>query len=49
MLYLLYTANFPIALGITTATYADDTVILTAHNKKHPYIYKKVSSTSRSG
>jgi len=31
VLYLLYTADLPVAPGIITATYADDTVILTAH------------------
>jgi len=32
VLYLLYTADFPIALGYTTAIYADDTAVLAAHN-----------------
>jgi len=31
VLYLLYTADLPVALDIITATYADDTAILTAH------------------
>jgi len=31
VLYLLYTADLPIAPDIITATYADDTAILTAH------------------
>jgi len=32
MLYLLYIADFPVALDTTTATYVDDTAILAAHN-----------------
>jgi len=31
VLYLLYAADFS-ALGSTTATYADDTAVLAAHN-----------------
>jgi len=34
VLYLLYTADLPVALDIITATYADDTAILTT-NKDH--------------
>jgi len=34
VLYLLYTADFPVAPDTITATYADDTAILTAH-KNH--------------
>jgi len=32
VLYLLYTADLRIALGSITATYADDTAVLAAHN-----------------
>jgi len=32
VLYLLYAEDFPVALGITIATYADDTAILAARN-----------------
>jgi len=34
VLYLLYIADFRVALDTTTATYADDTAILVAH-KNH--------------
>jgi len=32
VLYLLYIADLPVALGFTTATYADDSVVVAAHN-----------------
>jgi len=31
VLYLLYTADFPVALDTITATYVDDTDMLAAH------------------
>jgi len=49
VLYLLYIADLPVALGSTT--YADDTAVLAAHNnhKKHHRDYRKVFITSRDG
>jgi len=32
VLYLLYTANVPVAISITIATYANDIALLAAHN-----------------
>jgi hypothetical protein len=39
MLYLLYTADFPVASGSTIAIYADDRAIFVAYEIMDYYIY----------
>jgi len=52
VLYLVCTADLPVAMGSTIATYADNIAVLVAHNshiEAHHGDYRKVSITSRDG